>query len=351
MDKLEQLNQFVGEKHVLDENFLNKKGLCGLTNLGNTCYMNAILQCLNNTMPLLEYFISNTYKKDVNLDKIEKYIVEHWNVVSRSLWFSNNIVSPQQLHSSISMVVLKRGLNQFQNYSQNDSQEFLQFFLESLHTALSKEVVMKINGSATNKLDNYALIALESWSKFFSKEYSKIIELFYGQFFTTITTIDIGKEPILSESFEPFSSLSLEIPKKLDVSLYDCLDNFTNTEILSSTDVSEKSKRIMFWSLPTVLVIFFKRWDNRRNKINTNIDFPLLNLDMSKYMQGYNKSSYKYNLYAVVNHSGGSGGGHYYSYNKNNDGNWYKYNDTIVSTTNTSRLVSSDAYCLFYNKV
>ena len=139
--------------------------------------MNAILQCLNNTMPLLEYFISNKYKNDVNLDKIEKYIVEHWNVVSRSLWFSNNIVSPQQLHSSISMVVLKRGLNQFQNYSQNDSQEFLQFFLESLHTALSKEVVMKINGSATNKLDNYALIALESWSKFFSKEYSKIIEL------------------------------------------------------------------------------------------------------------------------------------------------------------------------------
>ena len=53
---------------------------------------------------------------------------------------------------------------------------------------------------------------------------------------------------------------------------------------------------------------------------------------MSKYICGYNKSTYKYDLYAVSNHGGGLGGGHYWAYCKNNDGNWYKFNDAVVST-------------------
>ena len=69
---------------------------------------------------------------------------------------------------------------------------------------------------------------------------------------------------------------------------------------------------------------------------------------MSKYILGYNKSKYIYDLYAVSNHSGGSGGGHYYAYCKNFDDNWYKFDDNVVFTLNDSKVVHSDAYCLFY---
>ena len=97
-----------------------------------------------------------------------------------------------------------------------------------------------------------------------------------------------------------------------------------------------------------MLVIYFKRWDFRGRKINTHVEFPIEELDMSKYVMGYNKDSYKYELYSISNHGGGSGGGHYWAYAKNDDGNWYKYNDNVVSTLNSSKIVSSEAYCLFY---
>ena len=71
---------------------------------------------------------------------------------------------------------------------------------------------------------------------------------------------------------------------------------------------------------------------------------------MSKYVKGYNKNTYKYNLYAVANHTGGARGGHYYAYIKNGD-SWYNFNDTqVTKLTARHKIVSSNVYLLFYIK-
>tara|TARA_B110000908_G_C10120063_1_gene387184 strand:- start:238 stop:420 length:183 start_codon:yes stop_codon:yes gene_type:complete len=57
-----------------------------------------------------------------------------------------------------------------------------------------------------------------------------------------------------------------------------------------------------------------------------------------------------YDLYAISNHGGEFSGGHYWSYAKNIDGNWYNFNDTQITSIEESDLISSDAYCLFYKK-
>ena len=77
----------------------------------------------------------------------------------------------------------------------------------------------------------------------------------------------------------------------------------------------------------------------------------LKNLDLSKYVIGYDKYSYKYDLYGICNHSGGTEGGHYYAYVKNANGKWYEFNDANVQEfTNLDKLKSPYAYCFFYRK-
>ena len=83
-------------------------------------------------------------------------------------------------------------------------------------------------------------------------------------------------------------------------------------------------------------------------KINKLVDFPLDNFDMSKYVIGYSRDKYKYELYGIINHMGGCTGGHYISYIKNTDNNWYNYDDEAVKTLQLEKVVTRNAYCLFY---
>jgi ubiquitin C-terminal hydrolase len=349
----EQFQTYLSASIKIDSDFLYKKGLCGLANLGNTCFMNSILQCLNHTMPLLQYYLSNEYSNDINSERIESLIVNQWNIVTRSLWYKNSVVNPLNLLKAIHQVARQKGNTQFLGYRQNDSQEFLQFFLESMHNALACEVEMNISGEPKSELDKQALVALEHYSKYFRKDYSRIVEIFYGQFYTIVESSKLVDKTELSYSYEPFNSICLEIPNREEkgaLTLYNCLDHFCKKEVLVETETEKKTKQHYFWKCPNTLVFFFKRWDNFGNKIDTEIDFPVDNLDMSKYIKGYFPEKYQYECYGVVNHIGGSYGGHYYSFVKNIDGNWYKYNDSVITTMNHTRLVSENAYCIFYTK-
>ena len=334
---------------IIDENFLNKKGLCGLRNLGNTCFLNSIVQCLNNTLPFTEYILTNQYKKDLNEEKEEHMVLEHWNEMSRSLWHKNAVFTPVGFIKCVQKLARSKGFGEFTGFRQNDSQEFLQFFLECAHTGLAKEVNMNIKGTPRNDYDKLAINAYKSFSQFFKNDYSEIVKIFYGQFYSRVKKITQTNEEN-SSSFEPFNSLSLEIvDKNGSITLEDCIDNFTTEETIENGDTSFV-KEVKFWSLPNILIIFFKRFSNSLQKKDDLIEFPVDNLDMSKYVCGYNKSKYKYELYGVSNHGGGLGGGHYWAYCKNNDGNWYKFNDAVVSTLKKEKVVSNNAYCLFYKK-
>ena len=111
-------------------------------------------------------------------------------------------------------------------------------------------------------------------------------------------------------------------------------------------------KNVSFWNLPNILIITLKRFSiDGKHKRNEKVDFPLDLLDLSKYVCGYKPQSFKYELYAICNHSGNVYMGHYTSFIKNYTNNWYLFDDeNIQKVVEPKKVITPMAYCLFYRK-
>uniref|UniRef100_A0A8B9G8M3 Ubiquitin carboxyl-terminal hydrolase 19 n=1 Tax=Amazona collaria TaxID=241587 RepID=A0A8B9G8M3_9PSIT len=155
--------------------------------------------------------------------------------------------------------------------------------------------------------------------------------------------------------------------------LEQCLNLFTKPEVLAPEEAwycpkckqhREASKQLMLWRLPNVLIIQLKRFSFRsfiwRDKINDMVDFPVRNLDLSKFCIGRKGEQQLpvYDLYAVINHYGGMIGGHYTAYarlpndknSQRSDVGWRLFDDSTVTTVDESQVVTRYAYVLFYRR-
>ena len=338
----------------------NNKGLTGLVNLGNTCFMNSAIQCLSNTVQLTQYFNTKEFANDINKNYKHIQLAYQWHRLLKGMWESNCIVSPTSFHKTIRELSEEMGYINFTGFNQNDTQEFLILMIDTLHESLSREVKITISGKVKNKQDKMALAAMNSWKTHFKSSYSKIIELFYGQLVSQIYTTD---DKLLSESFEPICIFDLPLPIKENITLYDCFDLYTEGELLDGdnqymNDKTKKlidaKKKIQIWKFPDILIISLKRFSingMRITKRNDLVDIPVDNLDLSKYCLGYTKNKSKYSLYGICNHSGGLGGGHYFAFCKNTNGNWYSYNDSFVKKMGKEPVITNGAYVLFYKRM
>jgi ubiquitin carboxyl-terminal hydrolase 8 len=335
------------------------KGLSGLANIGNTCYINSLLQILSHTYELNDFLNLQTYKKRLN-KKADSVLLIEWDNLRQMLWQENCIISPGKFVNTIQKIASIKKMELFTGFAQNDLPEFLLFMIDCFHNSLSRHVDMTIDGLVKSDTDKIALQCFEMTKRMFSKEYSEIWQMFYGIHVSQIISIDESSE-VLSSSPEPFCIINLSIPQdNKNPSLLDCFDLYVEGEKLEGENAwfneatNEKQsvyKKIIYWSLPEILIIDLKRFNNKNNKNQMLITFPLENLDLSKYVIGYKRESYIYDLYGICNHSGSVSGGHYTSFVKNANGKWYHFNDTSVAeVSNPGYLISPKAYCLFYRK-
>ena len=329
-------------------------GLTGLANIGNTCYLNSCIQLLSHSYELSNLLKHGNYKS--KLKKIpDSILLIEWDKLRELMWSENCTIAPYGFVKAVHNIASQKNHILFTGYQQNDIYEFFLFLLDSFHNALSREVNMEITGIAENNTDKLAENCYKMIQNMYKNEYSEILEIFYGIHISEIISIENNKT--LSSKPEPFSALHLSINNSKTI--YECLDKYCEKEELIDDNAwfNEKTKTkinvkkgIVFWSFPEILIITLKRWNIKGNKINNVIDTPLNDLDLSKYIYGYNNISYIYDLFGVGNHTGNSLGGHYFAYIKNLNNKWYEYNDTNINEIESSNIITSKCYCLFYRK-
>uniref|UniRef100_A0A2A4J070 Ubiquitin carboxyl-terminal hydrolase n=1 Tax=Heliothis virescens TaxID=7102 RepID=A0A2A4J070_HELVI len=342
-----------------DKQSSHTSGLNGLRNIGNTCFMNSVLQCLSNTRPLLEYLCDERYADDINtsLSCMKGALIKAFGIVIKELWRSGEkdaVVNTTALKSQV-----QRFAPRFMGYSQQDAQEFLRYLLEGLHEDVNR-VTVKPKPILTEIDDNLSdsAKAQEAWNRYLRMEDSRVGDIFVGQLKSTLRCTHCNHDSV---TFDPFWDLSLPIPSRTgNLKLQQCLSHFTREEEMDGDEKPTCSKcgvrrKCLKWftvqKFPQVLVLHLKRFsptERFRGKLNVLVEFPLSNLDMSPYA-ATRAAAPVYNLYAVSNHSGTTYSGHYTAYCKHPyNGEWHEYNDSRVTPISSRNVVSSEAYVLFY---
>ena len=371
----------------------NKKyGCFRLQNLGNTCFINSIIQLLVHTPIFREYILTGDFvdvlkekakDDDENIYK-EKFkdniIYELTRLLVCGFKNPESNITPTSLKKTISTKLSEN--NMFSGTEQHDSHELLTFLLDKLIEETSVKSLMIggrlpcSNVSKTN-LSNSLLQILgqKYWNNYIKSEgFSPLLSLFTGLEKLSTECDYCGH---ITNKFEPYKFLEVPIPVKLtDVSysenftLNDCLDEYIKKEKLDKKNMykcnicgykTQALKHSKLYKTPKILIIHLKRFMKNMygvtsNKITNKVNFPINNLDIKPYVSKSHTGSTKYNLFGVNKHfelNSYFGIGHYISMCKNEyDNKWYCYNDSSpVKEISCLQDLKNDAYLLMYYRI
>jgi ubiquitin C-terminal hydrolase len=323
-------------------------GNSGIYNLGNTCFMNSAFQCLSHTIPLTKFFLTGKVVEDFNTDKEEAQLCKEYVRVLMAIWEDNCIVKPVSFYKH-----LGKFHNAYTGFRQHDSHELLVRLIDVLHIAVSYQAEITCSGTPLIESDKMKVEAFKVWAQHFKDQYSFIVDLFYGQFNSSMVCNLCDH---IYHSYDPFCSISLPINGNI-TDIYQSFNEFTSKEILDEKNkwkcdkcnqLNQATKKITIWKSPKILVLSLKRFDHLNRKNSKLVDYPIQGLNLNKYV--FNGTKDIYDLYAISCHMGSANMGHYISICKNQDGKWYCFNDENVTQFDESKLVSEHAYMLLYKR-
>ncbi|XP_059166699.1 ubiquitin carboxyl-terminal hydrolase 19-like isoform X2 [Physella acuta] len=188
-------------------------GFSGLVNLGNTCFMNCVLQVLANTREFRDYFLDGRFQAEINEDNplgMKGQLASTFGMLMRSLWScKKQCWEPRKLKDLIS-----KKNPQFFGYAQHDAHEFLAFLLDGLHEDLNR--IRKKPYTQTVDSDGRPdeVVASEAWAQYKQRNDSVVVDLFQGQYKSKLVCPKCGK---VSITFDPFLYLSVPLPKKMKI--------------------------------------------------------------------------------------------------------------------------------------
>ncbi|XP_029785510.1 ubiquitin carboxyl-terminal hydrolase 27 [Suricata suricatta] len=345
-------------------------GLRGLINLGNTCFMNCIVQALTHTPILRDFFLSDRHRCE--MPSPELCLVCEMSSLFRELYSGNP--SPHVPYKLLHLVWIHA--RHLAGYRQQDAHEFLIAALDVLHRHCKGDDA----GKAANNPNHCNCIIDQIFTGGLQSDVT--CQACHGVSTTIDPCWDISLDlPGSCTSFWPMSpgresSVNGESHIPGITTLTDCLRRFTRPEHLGSSakikcgscqSYQESTKQLTMNKLPVVACFHFKRFEHsakQRRKITTYISFPL-ELDMTPFMASSKESRMngqlqlptnsgndenKYSLFAVVNHQGTLESGHYTSFIRHHKDQWFKCDDAVITKASIKDVLDSEGYLLFYHK-
>ena len=337
--------------------------LIGLRNVGLTCYMNSILQCLLH-IPQLNAFFINIYPdqknkfKEINKEtETHGRLCEEYHKIVMKIYgnqnYEYNYISPKDFNDVLSHIN-----GQFAQFEANDAKDLLLYLFQSMHAEL--------NYLGDKKLKNVPkcnqTIERESFNFFMTVNnnlnLSIISYLFYGIHKST-TICSECKTTLYNFQYFQFLSFPTFNFKDQIFNIYQGFKEFIKPEIMSGDNkcYCQKCKGLKnaevttkIYSAPTYLIINIDYGKNKKYKPK-KINFGGL-IDITGFTDNMNKCpNIQYKLIAVSTHIGKSGStGHYITFCQNNENKWYEFNDSSVTETKFEYVNSNSPYILIYKK-
>lgn len=353
--------------------------VAGLKNMGNTCYMNCVTQCLLGVSRLVLPFLDGSYQRRVNLNSRLGYqgqLAREFSLLVRALSRPGvSYVTPYGLKQ-----LSGRLRSDFSGYEQQDCQEFLTFLLDGLHEELNskgdvpRREELDEEQERRRELMPVRVAATIEWERYLANDTSLIVDIFQGQYLSRLRCSFCSTT---STTYAAFSTLSLPIAGD---SLIDCFNEFVKPEVLDGDNAwhcpkckqpRRTLKTLAISRLPPVLIIHLKRFQRTWtsvDKLATPVRYPLHNLDLTAYWPAtpivdphYKKlirdlphrgqvPPFVYDLAAVTVHQGTLKGGHYTAFVKKPMKGWCYFDDANVTQVPETAALSRNAYLLFYHR-
>ena len=371
------INPIEEEESDLDNNENDKEPRIGLENIGGVYYMNAILQCLNKTIKLTNYFIDPKNKDKIfrnnivqknknNLELSTSYydLIQHlWDKKNK-----NGFYSPHEFKKKICQMN-----SLFQSNNEGDSKDLLSFILMKLHEELNKANKSTINDNIYfDEFDRNKVIN-RFFENYKNENNSIISDLFYGiieniiecincknrnknqglknkykYILQTINCIIFPLEEVRKYRNNKFMQINANImtPNMMTdilnnsrVFIMDCFDYFQNPVLMNGENKlycnickkkNDSNFRTKIYYPPNIMILILDRGKNLKFKVG--IDF-LPSIDITQYIdKNYNYGvKAEYELYAVLTEENKENV-HFIAFCKSHDGSkkWYCYNDSKV---------------------
>ncbi|KAF7125194.1 hypothetical protein CNMCM5793_001303 [Aspergillus hiratsukae] len=308
----------------------SKQGVRGLYNLGQTCYLNVILQTLLHDPILNAYFLGNGHQSH------DCAIPDCIGCAVAEAFADFNSSDKAEGFAALNLLLASwRASPALAGYHQQDAHEYYQFLVDKLHASTEGHVedhdqsVMCDNcGNITKTEDPMLDLSLDVQVQ------AKKRAMGGG--------VGPSATPTLNGCLESFTS-----PERLMAGVYNCSE--------CGNTPQKATKRLRIKKLPAILCMQLKRFEHSSavsEKVEGRVDFPLsinmLPYTIHRHRDDLDKSKFIYDLSAAVVHKGKLDAGHYYVYCKQGD-QWVLFNDDQVTAATEAEVLNADAYLLFYN--